>query len=160
MDRHTAWVGLASEQSQTWWLVHAFPLMRIFIFIWKKRKNPFALGKSPASDWGAAKSPKTQPWEKLRWENRKSPVQPAFGPLIKLYNFFLPSQLPLLREMTAAPNQQLNSPFVCVADDKCMEDILCCRGRQGTYFDWCSVVEKNERGRNYNGGPGDWKGIY
>lgn len=57
---------LASEKSQTWQLLHTFTHM--------KRKNSFALGKSPAHDQVAATSLKTQPWKKLRSETRSSPL--------------------------------------------------------------------------------------
>lgn len=133
-----------------------------FIFIWKKRKNSFALEKSLANCWSGCSYISEDPALKKALWSEKNPlcylhlVQPSH---------FIPSCLAFLAASFSVcsgciPKSTIKSPFVCVADDKCTEGILCFLGRQGTYFDWCSVVEKNELGRNYNGGPADWKGIY
>lgn len=128
----------------------------------RRRETHLLWGKCPANDRVAAKSPKARPQE----SPSKILERSTLGSLLLAHppNFvpssLPPPQLPFPCAVAASPDQQLNSPFVCVADDKCTEDILCFRGRQGTYFDWCAVVEKNELGRNYNGGPADGKGIY
>lgn len=68
--------------------------MWIFIIIWKKRKNSFALGgKCPANDQVAAQSLKTQRWRKLRSGNRKRPL--CHLHLVRPSNF-TPSLLPSL----------------------------------------------------------------
>lgn len=66
--------------------------MGISIFIWKKRKSSFALGKSPTNDQVAAKSLKAQPRKRLRSKDRKkkSPVLFALGPPTKLCAFLSP----------------------------------------------------------------------
>lgn len=165
MDRlrwRLAWLPEEGQPLQQ--VFNGFSSMGIFVCVREERKKFFRFGEKSTQRPGCSKIPDdASPGEALRWENCRKPlVQSVCGSLIKLT--FLPSypglQLPCVWAMAAYPNQQLNPPFVCVADDKCMEDILCCLGKQGTYFDWCSVVEKNELGWNYNGGPADWKGIY
>lgn len=106
-------------------------------------QNSFALGKQSLACLGCSYIFEYPALKKAKI--RGVPEGSCLRPLPLHLQAFLSSftcSLLFLCSEAANPNQQLNPPFVCVADDKCMEDILCCLGRQGTYFDWCSVVEK------------------